>query len=46
MLTAHEVYQILRGTSMGNRSMQRITQIGWDEIYCGLMTVDVDHIFH
>ena len=42
MLAAQEVYQILRDTSMGTRSMRRITQIGWDEIYCGLMTVDVD----
>ncbi|WP_019579102.1 DUF7693 family protein [Pseudomonas mandelii] len=42
MLTAQEVHQILRDTTMGIRSMRRITQIGWDEIYCGLMTVDVD----
>lgn len=41
MLTAHEVYQILRDTSRGTRSMRRITKTGWDEIYCGLMTVDV-----
>lgn len=41
MLPAQEVYQILRDTSMGTRSMRQITQIGWDKIYCGLMTVDV-----
>ena len=42
MLTVQEVYKILRDTSRGTRSMRRITHIGWDEIYCGLMTVDVD----
>jgi len=42
MLSAHEVYQILRDASMASRSMRRITQESWDEIYCGLITVDVD----
>lgn len=42
MLTAREVYQILRDASMVSRSMRRITKTSWDETYCGLMTVDVD----
>lgn len=42
MLTAREVYQILRDAALGTRSMRRITSTSWDEIYCGLMTVDVD----
>ena len=42
MLTAQDVYKILRDTSRGTCSMRRINQIGWDEIYCGLMTADVD----
>jgi hypothetical protein len=42
MLTAQEVYEVLRDVSMGSRSMRRITEVGWDAIYCGLMTVDVD----
>jgi hypothetical protein len=42
MLTAHEVYQILRDASTASRPMQRITKATWDEIFCGLMTIDVD----
>ena len=42
MLTAQEVYQILRDASMASRPMQRITKADWEEIYCGLMTVDID----
>ncbi|MDR6929550.1 hypothetical protein [Pseudomonas sp. BE134] len=42
MLTAQEVYQILRDASMASRPMQRITKATWGEIYCGLMTIDVD----
>lgn len=42
MLSAQEVYQILRDASKGTRSMRRITQESWNAIYCGLMTVDVD----
>ena len=42
MLTAQEVYQILRDASMASRPMQRLTKANWGEIYCGLMTIDVD----
>jgi hypothetical protein len=42
MLTAREVYEVLRGAAVASRSMRRITQDSWDEIYCGLMTIDVD----
>jgi len=42
MLTVREVYQVLRDASVASRSMRRITTTSWDEIYCGLMTVDVD----
>ncbi|WP_256585096.1 hypothetical protein [Pseudomonas sp. Irchel s3b2] len=42
MLTAREVYEVLRDTVVTSRSMRRITQERWDEIYCGLMTMDVD----
>ena len=42
MLTAQEVYQVLRDVSMASRSMQKVTKEHWNEIYCGLMTVDVD----
>mgnify|MGYP003455192730 FL=1 len=41
MLTAQEVYQVLRDVAMASRSMQRVTKEHWNEIYCGLMTVDV-----
>lgn len=42
MLSAQEVYQVLREALSGTRSMRRITQESWNEIYCGLMTVQVD----
>lgn len=42
MLTAREVSQFLREASMASRAMRRITSASWNEIYCGLMTVDVD----
>jgi hypothetical protein len=42
MLTAREICQILREASMASRAMRRITSASWNEIYCGLMTVDVD----
>mgnify|MGYP003528173974 FL=1 len=42
MLTACEVYEVLRDAAIASRSMRRITQESWDEIYCGLMTIDVD----
>ncbi|WP_256364988.1 MULTISPECIES: hypothetical protein [Pseudomonas] len=42
LLTAQEVHQVLRDVTVGSRSMRRITEITWNEIYCGLMTVEVD----
>jgi len=42
MLTAQDVYQILRDASLALRTMRRITQESWNEIYCGLMTIEVD----
>lgn len=41
MLTAQEVYQVLRDVSMASRSMRRITKSAWNEIYCGLMAVEI-----
>jgi hypothetical protein len=50
MLTAQDVYQILREASTATRPMRRITKIRWDEIYCGLMIHKCgwlgDHPFH
>ncbi|MGO2285487.1 DUF7693 family protein [Pseudomonas lundensis] len=42
MLTAQEVYQVLRDFTMASRPMQRVTNEHWNGIYCGLMTVDVE----
>lgn len=42
MLSAQEVYQVLRDALKGIRSMRRITEESWNVIYCGLMTIDVD----
>lgn len=42
ILTAREVYQVLRDASMASRTMRRVTTSSWNEIYCGLMTVEVD----
>lgn len=42
MLTAQEVHQVLHDVSVGSRSMRRITDHTWNEIYCGLMTVEAD----
>lgn len=42
MLTAQEVYQILRGALCATRSMRRINQESWNDIYCGLITIEVD----
>ncbi len=41
-LTAREAYQILRDIALGIRTMRRIGQQSWAEIYCGLMTVEAD----
>lgn len=42
MLTAREVYQVLRDAAMASRTMRRVTEASWNDIYCGLMTVEVD----
>ena len=42
MLTAQEVCHVLRDVSAGSRSMRRITEQTWNEIFCGLMSVEVD----
>ncbi|MFP3677189.1 hypothetical protein SB725_08660 [Pseudomonas sp. SIMBA_041] len=42
MLTAREIYVVLRDAPTISRSIRRITNATWDEIYCGLMTVNVD----
>lgn len=42
MLTAQEVHQVLLDVSAGSRSMRRITEQTWNEIFCGLMSVEVD----
>ncbi|WP_429581368.1 DUF7693 family protein [Pseudomonas frederiksbergensis] len=41
-LTPREVYQILRDLALGARTMHRLGERTWTEIYCGLMTVEVD----
>ncbi|WP_449440059.1 DUF7693 family protein [Pseudomonas migulae] len=41
-LTASEVYEVLRDAAVASRSVRRITEESWNEIYCGLMTIDVD----
>lgn len=42
LLTAREAYQILRDIALGVRSMRRLGEQSWAEIYCGLMTVEAD----
>lgn len=42
MVSAYEVDQVLRGALSATRSVLRITQESWNEIYCGSMTVVVD----
>lgn len=41
-LTASEVCEVLRDAAAASRSMRRITKESWNDIYCGLMTVDVE----
>lgn len=41
-LLAREVYQILRDIALGVRTMRRLGNLSWPEIYCGLMAVEVD----
>jgi hypothetical protein len=41
-LTAHEVCQVLRDVVLGRRIMMRSTTQSWNEIYHGLMPVEID----
>ncbi|SDG12531.1 DUF7693 family protein [Phytopseudomonas seleniipraecipitans] len=41
-LTPYEVYEILRDIAQGTRIMRRRSQLTWDEVYCGLMGIEVD----
>jgi len=41
-LTSREVYQTLRDLALGVRIMRRLGEHSWTQIYCGLMTVEVD----
>uniref|UniRef100_UPI003BB62839 DUF7693 family protein n=1 Tax=Pseudomonas mohnii TaxID=395600 RepID=UPI003BB62839 len=41
-LTAHEVYLVLTGVALGKRIMMRSTIQSWNEIYHGLIPVEID----
>ena len=41
-LTAHEVYQVLTDVLLGKRLMMRSSIPSWNEIYHGLMPVEID----
>jgi hypothetical protein len=41
-LTARDVYQVLKDVALGTRTMHRASQQTWNEIYNGLMTVEID----
>lgn len=41
-LTAHEVCQVLAEVALGKRIMMRSTIQSWNEIYHGLMPVEID----
>ena len=41
-LTAREAYKILRDIALGVRSMRRLGEQSWVEIYCGSITVEAD----
>jgi hypothetical protein len=41
-LTAREVYQVLRDVALGKRIMMRSSIQSWNEIYHGLMPVEID----
>jgi hypothetical protein len=41
-LTAREAYQVLRDIALGVRTMRRLGTTSWTEMYCGMMTVEVD----
>jgi hypothetical protein len=41
-LTAREVCQVLTGVAIGKRIMMRSTIQSWNEVYHGLMPVEID----
>ena len=41
-LNAREVYQVLKDVALGTRTMHRASQQTWNEIYNGIMTVEID----
>ena len=41
-LYAHEVYQLLKDVALGKRIMMRSSIQSWNEIYHGLMPVEID----
>ena len=41
-LTAREVYQVLKDVALGTRIMHRASLQTWNEVYNGLMTVEID----
>jgi hypothetical protein len=41
-LTARDVYQVLKDVALGTRIMHRASLQTWNEVYNGLMTVEID----
>ncbi|WP_087673170.1 DUF7693 family protein [Pseudomonas syringae] len=41
-LTAREAYQVLRDIALGVRTMRRLGEKSWTEMYSGMMTVETD----
>jgi hypothetical protein len=41
-LTARDVYQVLKDVALGTRTMTRTSSQSWNEIYHGLMPVEID----
>ena len=41
-LTAREAYQVLRDIALGVRTMRRLGEKSWTEMYCGMMTVEAN----
>ena len=39
-LTAREAYQVLRDIALGVRTMRRLGEKSWAEMYSGMMTVE------
>ena len=41
-LTSRDVYQVLKDVALGTRIMHRASLQTWNEVYNGLMTVEID----